>query len=117
MNGSLQKKGNIYFAVISTKDEHRKFKPKWISTKCTRKKDAQKVLSRILNEMENGDYIFKTEVLFTDFLEYWLNNIIINQVEQSTWEGRTYNFNHNICPYFKEKHLKIQDVGTVHLQN
>jgi len=117
LNGSLQKKGNVYYAVVSTKDGYGNYKPKWISTKCQKKRDAQKELNRILNELENGDYINKNNILFADYLEYWLNNIIINEVEKSTWESYTYNINNHILPYFKEKSLKLQDIGTIHMQN
>ena len=116
MNGSLQKKGNVYYVVVSIKDEHGDFKSKWISTKCKKKTDAHKELNRILNEIENGEYINKSNFLFADYMEYWLKNIIINQVERSTWESYNYNLYNHVIPYFKGKGLKLQEVGTIQLQ-
>jgi integrase len=116
LNGSLQKKGNVYYAVISQKDEYGKFKPRWISTRCNKKADAKKVLNRILNEFENGEYIEKSNMMFVDYLEYWLNNIIINEVEKTTWEGICIISKLTYAHILRKENIKLQDVETIHLQ-
>ena len=40
------------------------------------KTDAKKVLNRVLNELENGEYIEKSNMLFAEYLEFWLNNMV-----------------------------------------
>ena len=55
MNASLQKKGKMYYAVISIPAGNGKYKTKWISTHCTKKAEATKAVREILNRMESGD--------------------------------------------------------------
>lgn len=116
MNGSLQKKGNFYYAVISTKDVNGKNKTIWKSTSCKKKSEAQKVLNNLLVEMENGEYIDTNKMLFSDFMLYWLDNEICNQVEPTTLESYKINITKHIEPYFKERLLEVQQVKLIHLQ-
>lgn len=117
MNGSLQKKGKIYYAVVSVKDISGEFKTKWISTKCNKKNDALKMLNDILYKMENEQYVYTNKMLFSDFMDYWLNNVIKNQIEQTTFEGYTFAIKNHIIPYFNIQNIKLQDLKTLHFQN
>ena len=116
MNGSLQKKGNIYYAVISTTDELGQRKAKWITTKCTKKSDAAVVMRDILHRMEQGQQVGKCRYKFLEFLWYWLTEIIKPQIERSTYEGYLKNFEIHIKPFFAPMNLSLTDVQLVHLQ-
>jgi len=117
MNGSLQKKGKVYYAVVSRKDINGKFKTTWISTKSEKKNEALKALNEILYKMEHEEYVDTNNILFADYMEYWLNNVIKNQVETSTLEGYSYNLSTHILPYFRSRNIKLQDLKPMHLQN
>lgn len=115
MEGSLQKKGSIWYAVISKK-EGNKFKTKWISTKCKGKTEAGKVLRNILNDLENDTYIEPSKQLFSDFMIEWLDNVIKPQIEMTTWDGYNNIIKKHIVPYFLDKCIKLTDLKTIHLQ-
>jgi integrase len=116
MKGSLQKKGKIYYAVISTKNNNNNYVTKWISTKCTNKKEAKIVLEDILSKLEKNKFIIPSNTKFCDFIKLWLNEIIKNKVENTTYEGYSIQINKHIIPYFKEFNLKIQEVNILHIE-
>lgn len=116
MNGSLQKKGNIYYAVIGEKDANGKWKYKWINTKKEKRGEAAKILRDILTQKENDTYINPSKVLFSDFLIDWFDNTEKNQIEITTQDGYTTNIKTHIAPYFKEKGIKLQELKAIHLQ-
>lgn len=116
MNGSLQKKGKTYYAVISTKDENGKNKTIWKSTGCKLKSDAKKVLNDLLVEMENGDYIQPNKMLFYDFMLFWLDNVICYQVEPTTLESYRFNVNKHVIPYFTEHKLELNQLNVMNMQ-
>ena len=116
MTGSLQKKNNVWYAVINTYDGDGKRKLKWISTGKKKKPDAQKVLTEILSKMDKKTYIDPVKILFSDFMLDWLDNIIKSHIEQTTWEGYTTNIRVHIEPYFKAKRLKLSEITAMDLQ-
>ena len=61
MRGSIQKKGKTYFAVIPVNG-----KRKWIRGGPT-KKDAQRVLSENLSEVNNGTFKEVPKITFGEF--------------------------------------------------
>ena len=120
MTGSLQIKNNTYYAVLNSKDEFGKRKLKWINTGIPSrgsKKEAEKALRSILKEWESkktGSDLNK--IRFCDFMVYWLNSIIKNQIEQTTFEGYQTVVERHIYPYFQDKPIYLQTVTTLHLQ-
>ncbi|WP_188858932.1 Arm DNA-binding domain-containing protein, partial [Oceanobacillus indicireducens] len=54
MRGHIAKKGNRYYIVVDIGDEERR--QKWLSGYST-KKEAEKDLPRVLNELNDGTYI------------------------------------------------------------
>lgn len=116
MNASLQKKGKMYYAVISIPAGNGKYKTKWISTHCTKKTEATKAVREILNRMESGDMQTVCPYSFVEYLEYWLKEIIRPQVEVTTYEGYIHNFESHIRPYFQPLRLRLEQVKLPHLQ-
>ena len=72
MTGSLQIKGNIYYAVLNIPDDAGKPHPKWISLKLrvdkVKKREAQKVFRNLLKQYEDSQVAYAKDVLFTDWL-------------------------------------------------
>lgn len=116
MDGSLQKKGNIYYAVIRYLDINGNQKQKWISTKTQKYNEAKNKLVDILHEFQNGYFIDCEKVLFTDFLDDWINNIMVNCIEKTTWENYKLTIDVHINPYFKKIGIPLQKLTSVHLQ-
>jgi integrase len=115
MTGSLQKRGKIYYAIIELNMNGVK-RQKWVSTKCIKKGDAQKVLNQLLCDMDNNVYVEPTKILFTDFLLEWLDNNAKSSIEQTTYEGYKTIIKKHVIPYFKNKNLTLSDLKTIHLQ-
>jgi len=78
MQGSIQKKGSIYYAVIPLNG-----KRKWFKGGAT-KKEAQNVLGEKLSEIQNNIYKELPKVTFKEFGELWLENYVNNNLKPST---------------------------------
>ena len=118
LNGSLQKKSSskYWYAVISITDENGRRKTKWVTTKQVKKTEATKVLRTILKEMEEGSFVDKTSLLFADFMENWLNEVVKTQVEHTTYSRYKHTVDKHIAPYFRAKGVLLQNVTTLMLQ-
>lgn len=116
MEGSLQKKGKIYYAVISLKDADGKYYTKWVSTKTGSYKKAQKELYRILEELETEGVKDARNLLFAKFLEDWLTKVAKNKIELTTYESYCIYFKNHIKPYFEEKNIYLNKLSTMDLE-
>ena len=122
MTGSLQIKtlpsGKRYFyTVIDVASENGKRKQKWQSTGLEvkgNKKKAEKVLRERLKEYEMRTFHEDAEMMFSDWIEVWLNSIQ-NQIEKSTWEGYFYPVQH-VKNYFSEKKLRLKELKPIHFE-
>lgn len=122
MTGSLQIKtlpsGKRYFyTVIDVASENGKRKQKWQSTGLEvkgNKKKAEKVLRERLKEYEMRTFHEDAEMMFSDWIEIWLNSIQ-NQIEKSTWEGYFYPVQH-VKNYFSEKKLRLKELKPIHFE-
>ena len=111
MRGSLQIKNNIYQAVFYATDENGRQKTIWRSTgiKAVRgnKNKALKRLEEIRAELDKSPP--DKNVLFTDYMSFWLNSVKDN-IDTVTFEGYKSYIDKHIRPYFDKLGLKIQDV-------
>src|SRR4030042_6810393 len=76
MRGHILKRGkNSYSIAVSLgKDSTTgKYKQQWVSVKGT-KKDAEKRLSEILNQLDNGTFLKPGKTTFAEYLEKWLSD-------------------------------------------
>lgn len=72
MTGSLQEKNGKYYAVINIYDINGKRKPKWFATGLSvrgNKKNAEKFLRDKIRELELGQNIIPSDILFCDYVE------------------------------------------------
>ncbi|HVN96176.1 MAG TPA: tyrosine-type recombinase/integrase [Syntrophorhabdaceae bacterium] len=81
MKGSIQKKGSIYYAVIPIGG-----KRKWYKGGDT-KKDAQRILTEKLFEIDAGTYKEIPKTTFKEFAEFWLNSYVEGNLKPSTAKG------------------------------
>jgi hypothetical protein len=92
MNGSLQKKKDLFYAVINITDSEGNRKQKWIPTGIRvkgGKREAERRLNEIIREYETCNIDYRSEfvdALFVDFMAKWLE-LIVNQVEPNTLES------------------------------
>ena len=78
------------------------------------KKKAEKVLRERLKEYEMRTFHEDAEMMFSDWIEIWLNSIQ-NQIEKSTWEGYFYPVQH-VKNYFSEKKLRLKELKPIHFE-
>lgn len=118
MTGSLQEKNGKYYIVLNTRDSNGKRKPKWISTGLDvkgNKRIAEQLLREKIKEYELRENLIHTDVLFSDYVLYWLN-LIENSVDTITHQGYKSVANAHIVPYFKNKGVKLADIKRNHIQ-
>ena len=123
---SLQEKNGFYHAVVNYKDDNGKRKQKWFSTKLKvrgNKKQAQAKAEEIRQEFENElnstqkrkNNIVKTDVLFLDFLNKWLE-IVKKTIEPSTYNSYEQIVNDRITKYFTKNKIKLVDIQAIDIQ-
>ena len=109
MKGSIQKKGNIFYAVIALNG-----KRKWFKGGDT-KKDAQRVLNEKLPEIDQGTYRELKKATFKEFSDLWLKSYAEPSVKPSTLAGYKDTINRLLIPAFGTS--KISDIMTGPLQS
>jgi len=113
---SKHKKSQFYQAILVYTDgagcEVRKSR----STKQARKSDAYQVMMRMIQEDEETLYTASPGTMLVDFLQYWLDEVIHDQIEETTYCGYQLNVRNHIIPYFTPFKLRLKDLRPVHIQ-
>ena len=89
MRGHITKRGkNSYSIAISLgKDPTTgKYKQQWVSVRGT-KKDAEKRLNEILNQLDNGTFMRPSKTTLGEYLEKWLSDYVCSNLGPRTAEG------------------------------
>lgn len=120
--GHIQPKKGFFYNVLNLYEQGSR-KTKWIATGLPVKGNKRRAEAMLLearkaytceevleNKSKDG------EMLFTDYMSYWLQNIK-NQVEISTYSAYHRVVENNIIPYFKELELKLCEVRSKHIQD
>ena len=119
MTGSLQIKGNIYYAVLNIPDDAGKPHPKWISLKLrvdrVKKREAQKAFRDLLKQYEDSHVAYAKDVLFADWLRQWLEQMQY-AVERSTWDSYKVFAERHILPYFEPQKVTLMGLTPQMLQ-
>lgn len=117
MTGSLQIKGNTYYAVLNMTIDGKR-KQKWVNTglsaKCS-KKEREKKLREILTQYEERKVSINCDILFADYIKEWLK-VAQMKVDEVTYEHYVYDSNLHIIPYFEKLGIKLVDVNREVLQ-
>jgi len=112
---SRPKKSQYYSAILQWKDNcgeaHR-------ISKTTKKAKLHEAHVEMAKMMENLFEELKTAspgTIFTDFLQHWVDNVIVHEVEETTYVGYQLNMKNHIIPYFEPLKLRIKDVRPLHI--
>lgn len=122
VTGSLQIRNGVYQAVLSYKKDN-KWKTKWKSTKIPavkgNKKKAETELTKIIEQFKeeiNSDNIENEEMLFIDYMKWWLN-MIKASVEETTYNGYKGVVNGRMTDYFQDKNITLQNIKPKNIQD
>lgn len=117
MTGSLQVKNNKYYIVLNVY-QHGKRKQKWIPTDLPEKgnkRKAEQLLREKLQEYERQAGVIHTDVLFSDYVRYWLQQAK-RRVDVVTYQGYETLAVGHILPYFDQAGIKLQEITRGDLQ-
>lgn len=108
MTGSLTVKNGKYYAVLNVY-ENGKRKKKWINSELLEKgnkRRAEQFLRDKLAEYERMEGIVKSDVLFSDYVRIWLEQIS-RKVDTVTMQGYQVLADGHILPYFDEAKIPL----------
>ena len=117
MTGTITVKNGKYYAVINYY-ENGKRKQKWINSGLTEKGNktkAEKFLREQITLYENELGKITSNVLFADYVLVWLK-AVKPTVDNVTYQGYEMLANSHIIPYFRDKKIRLQDIGIDNLQ-
>lgn len=101
MRGHITKRGkDSYSIVISTGErdpETKKYKQHWETVRGT-KKDAEKRLAELLNQIDKGLYIKPEKTTLAEYLERWLKDYVWPNLAPRTAEGYEHIIRRYIIP-------------------
>ncbi len=123
--GHLQEKGDLYYMVLSYKDENGKRHQPWFPTGLPVKGNKRRA-EKMLDEMRSSFVIPKviskqsgntmsSDMLFSDFMLLWLE-IIKSSVAQTTFSSYTMMVKKKIVPYFKKLGITLGKLEARHIQ-
>lgn len=107
MRGSIQKKGDVYYAVIPIDG-----KRKWIRGGSA-KKDAERVLNENLHEVDAGTYKELPKTTFGEFSDLWLKSYVQGNLKPSTIKSYGDILTKKLC-YFDSR--RLSEITTGQLQ-
>ena len=112
---SKHKKSQYYQAILIYVNECGQEVRKSRSTKQSRKSEAFKVMMKMIVKEEELLRKPAPGTYFVDFLEYWINEVIVKEIEETTWNGYKRNVFDHIIPYFKPLELRMRDLRPAHI--
>lgn len=119
VTGSLQKKNNSWYAVLSIPDEDGRKKAKWINLgRCSEvtKRNAESDLQRLKMEY-SGSAVHSRNKLFADWVQEWYEHrAIISGLAQTTLDSYKNYIEKHIDPYFRGKRIVLQRIKAVDIQ-
>jgi len=117
MRGHIKKRSkNSYSIKISLgKDANSgKYKYQWTTVKGT-KKEAEKRLSEMLNQLDNGTFIKPGKINLSEFLDSWIKNHCTPHLSPRTVEFNSFIVNKYLKPSLGG--IKLTELKPPHLQN
>jgi len=109
VKGSIVKKGNTYFCVYRING-----KQKWVKGGPT-KRQAEKLLTEILNDVNQGTYRKLKEIGFTDYARLWLDSYATIKLKPSTLRSYQDIISGHLIPYFDN--AKLTSISPAMIQN
>jgi len=122
MTATLLEKRNRpnYYILLRYLDETTKKKrQKWVMTdipvKENNKRKVEKRKEEVLAELNAQQVDLSKNVLFTDFMKSWLENLK-HSIAPTTYDGYDLILKSHILPYFETRSLKVRDLTPAHIQ-
>jgi hypothetical protein len=78
------------------------------------KKEAEKYISEQLNALDKGTYFEPSDITFSEYLDYWLENYAKPNTAVRTFEGYSYIINQHLKPTLGN--VKLSKLQPSHLQ-
>ena len=122
MRGYIRPRGkNNYTIVVDLDpDSEGKRRQKWICVakylgqpKAT-KKQAETILTEILQKINNHDYIETEDITLGEYLDHWLENYAKQSVRTTTYDNYTSLIKKHIKPELE--HIRLARLSPLHLQ-
>lgn len=129
ITGSVQIKGDMYYAVLRLPTSDGKIKQKWVSTKIhvgaktkrqrdINRRDAERFCANLIEEHKKSG-ILESDDLFLSCLHDWVERQR-DKVRLITWESYDCYYRVHIKPFFskpKYRKLKISEITWKHIDN
>lgn len=118
MTGFITVKSGKYYVVINLYVNGER-KQKWISTQLPEKgnkRKAEQILREKIIEYERKSGLIQTDVTFSDYIRYWLEQTA-RKVDEITLQGYKILADKHILPYFDDIDIKLSDVDWKVLQD
>jgi integrase len=112
MKGHVRRRGNKWCFVIDIPTDNGERRQKWFSGYRSRK-DAEKEMVRVINELEKGTFVEPSNEKYRDYLKTWLEGKK-STVKPATYDTYFYLISKHIAP--KLGHISISKINAVHLQ-
>ena len=112
---SKHKKSQYYQAILIYVDESGCEIRKSRSTKQARKSEAFKIMMQMIVEEEDLLRRPAPGTYFVDYLKYWINEVIVKEIEETTWIGYQRNILDHIIPYFEPQKLRMRELRPAHI--
>lgn len=109
------KKSQFYSAVLQWKDNHGESHRVSKTTKKAKLHEAHVEMANMIHDLSEELRTASPGTVFTDFLQHWVDNVIIHEVEETTYVGYQLNMKNHIIPYFKPLNLRVKDVRPAHI--
>jgi len=120
ITGSLQKKGDTYYAVVRVPDDHGEVKQRWMSTGIkvagNNKRQANAKLKEIIADFETNKITYTADILFLDWIKKWMEQKK-NEVRLVTFESYESYLDTHIIPFYKPHKLMLKAVNPQHIQD
>lgn len=116
MRGSIIKRGKSSYTVVlnlGIDPQTGKRKQQWVSVKGT-KKDAEKRLSELLHQLDNGMFIKPGKTTLREFLERWLKDYAWPNLAPRTAEGYEHIIRRHLIPALGN--MTLMQLKPEHLQ-
>lgn len=116
MKGHIRKRGKASWAIVLDlgRDASGKRKQKWHSVKGTRK-NAEKELARLLNDLNTGGYVEPSKITVREFLETWLTDYAAQTVAAKTLERYRGIIDGHVSPAIGG--IKLAQLRPLHIQS
>ena len=109
------KKSQYFSAVLQWKDSYGESYRVSKTTKRSKLHEAHVEMARMIEALADELRTASPGTVFTDFMQFWVDNVIIHEVEETSYVGYQLNVKNHIIPYFMPLKLRVRDVRPLHI--